>query len=688
MINRIIQFIQRHAYNMLPVLMLVFLLMFICLGGIEYTVSGMKAIHEEETKAKLAQTETIEGNTSVDGEAIDGEAIDSEEQEETQDEEVRIFTDFEETEESKIVYLIDNEDVKSIASASSGSDITYYIVTNKNDKYKLTNPSTNIVSYIKMSGLEVAKIQVDNTGKKEESSGTKPWTLKEPLLIIGVTVAVIFAIQYYVKRTRYSSVVQVINSKPSSNNTNTEETEKIKTEDGVEMPKVRFSDVEGVDELKEDVFRIIDCIKAPEKYKKIGARPPKGVILYGPPGTGKTLLAKAIAGEAGVPFLSACASDFVEMYVGVGAKRVRDLYKKAKNKAPCIVFIDEIDAVASQRGKDDNSERDQTINALLAELDGFGGSSNVVTICATNRLDILDSAFTRAGRFDLKLAVGLPDKVSRLKILKVHSKNKMLSDDVDLEVLAAKTSGFSGAELEALLNEAAMIAAGSNRNAISNNDIEDAFFKIVMKGNKKRRDEIDETHRIIAWHEAGHTLATKILTDDEVSSVTIIGSSSGAGGVTFHNPKEGLHSKEYLKNTVAILYAGRAAEEIFLGSDDKITTGASQDIKQATNVIKQYLGLYGMGRMGMLDITQLNTDFDTIVQEASELSLEIYKMTLEVLRDNKDILEKIANTLLEKETLNEAEIDSIIKKAKGKRRLQYEHKYSRSTPDTEPRKVR
>lgn len=280
MINRIIQFIQRHAYNMLPVLMLVFLLMFICLGGIEYTVSGMKAIHEEETKAKLAQTETIEGDTSVD------EAIDSEEQE-TQDEEVHIFTDFEETEESKIVYLIDNEDVKSIASAPSGSDITYYIVTNKNDKYKLTNPSTDIVSYIKMSGLEVAKIQVDNTGKKEESSGTKPWTLKEPLLIIGVTVAVIFAIQYYVKRTRYSSVVQVINSKPSSNNTNTEETEKIKTEDGVEMPKVRFSDVEGVDELKEDVFRIIDCIKAPEKYKRIGARPPKGVILYGPPGTGK-----------------------------------------------------------------------------------------------------------------------------------------------------------------------------------------------------------------------------------------------------------------------------------------------------------------------------------------------------------------------------------------------------------------
>ena len=222
MINRIIQFIQRHAYNMLPVLMLVFLLMFICLGGIEYTVSGMKAIHEEETKAKLAQTETIEGNTSVDGEAIDGEAIDgeaidSEEQEEAQDEEVHIFADFEETEESKIVYLIDNEDVKSIASAPSGSDITYYIVTNKNDKYKLTNPSTDIVSYIKMSGLEVAKIQVDNTGKKEESSGTKPWTLKEPLLIIGVTVAVIFAIQYYVKRTRYSSVVQVINSKPSSN---------------------------------------------------------------------------------------------------------------------------------------------------------------------------------------------------------------------------------------------------------------------------------------------------------------------------------------------------------------------------------------------------------------------------------------------------------------------------------------
>lgn len=594
--------------------------------------------------------------------------IESSESSDTEKEEKpEIFDDFENINEKQMIELIDNDEIKYIASSVTDDTEIFYIITKNGKKYSISDISSDMIAYIKMSALEVQKIHVSKEDDNKEDKGGifSTLTFNGLLFFIFTVIITVFITTYIRKRQENEFNRRIMISSNNSTETENGQNKKIKTEDGLEIPVVRFSDVEGVDELKDDVFRIIDCIKDPEKYKKIGARTPKGIILYGPPGTGKTLLAKAIAGEAGVPFISACASDFVEMYVGVGAKRVRELYKKAKNKAPCIVFIDEIDAVASQRGKDDNSERDQTINALLAELDGFKSTDTVVTICATNRLDMLDSAFTRAGRFDLKLAVGLPDKKSRRKILDVHSKNKTLDETVDLDSLAAKTSGFSGAELEALLNEAAMLAAGHNRPAIIQEDVEDAFFKIVMKGNKKRRDEITETHKLIAWHEAGHTLATKLLTDDEVSSVTIIGSSSGAGGVTFHNPKEeGLHSKEYLENTISIMYAGRAAEEIYLGSSTKITTGASQDIKQATNIIKQYLGLYGMGNLGMIDITQLKPDFGNIVKEATELSKKIYEKTLAILRSNKDVLEKLAEELLEKETLDESDIDRIIKNKK------------------------
>ena len=428
-----------------------------------------------------------------------------------------------------------------------------------------------------------------------------------------------------------------------------------------DIPGTRFSDVEGIEELKNDIVRVVDCLKNPDKYSKMGARMPKGIILYGPPGTGKTLLAEAIAGEAGVPFFSLVGSDFIEKYVGVGAQRVRELYKQARNSAPCIVFIDEIDAVAGKRGQDENSERDQTINALLAELDGFSGTESVLTICATNRLDMLDSAFKRAGRFDLKLAVGLPDKTGRINILKIHSKNKKLSSDVHLNSLADKTTGFSGAELESLLNEAALLAAGRDKECIDNNDIDDAFFKLVMQGNKKPRNEINETNRVVAWHEAGHTLATKLLTDDRVSSVTIIGSASGAGGVTFRSPREDniLHNKKYIENTIKVMYAGRAAEEVYFKDKDKITTGASQDIKQATSLIIEYLALYGMGESGMLDLTQFKRDVADIKTEASELSKRLYKETVEILSKNESKLSLLASALLEYETINEEQIDSI-----------------------------
>lgn len=430
-----------------------------------------------------------------------------------------------------------------------------------------------------------------------------------------------------------------------------------------QKPKITLSDVEGLDELKEDIYRIIDYLKNPKKYSDMGARSPKGVILYGPPGTGKTLIAKAIAGEAGVSFFSAVGSDFCEKYVGVGAQRVRELYKKARNSAPCIVFIDEVDAVAGKRDSDSNSEDDRTINALLSELDGFNNSDGIITICATNRLDLLDSAFQRAGRFDLKLAVNLPDAEGREKILKLHAKNKKLAKEINFKELATKTIGFSGADLEALLNESALLAASHNKKEISNTEINDAFFKVVMKGNKKKNKDVKKTKKLIAWHEAGHTLATKLLTDDSVPSVTIVGSTSGAGGVTFRTPKEmTLHSKKYLENLIKVMYAGRAAEEIFLGTKEDITTGASQDIKQATNIIRDYISSYGMGNTGMLDLSQFTRDYESILNEAKDLANKFYEDVLNTLMDNKEILADLANNLYEKETLNEKEIDGIINK--------------------------
>lgn len=425
------------------------------------------------------------------------------------------------------------------------------------------------------------------------------------------------------------------------------------------VPKVRIEDVEGVPGLKADVLRLVDCLTHPGRYEALGARTPKGVILYGPPGTGKTLLARAIAGEASVPFISACGSDFIEKYVGVGAKRVRELYEKARKQAPCIVFIDEVDAIASKRGSDENSERDQAVNALLSELDGFDGKSGVITICATNRLDMLDDAFQRAGRFDLKLAVGLPDLKARRRILEIHSRNKPLSEDVDLDMVAKRCTGFSGADLEALMNESAMTAAVRRAKAIGPEDLDEAFFKILMKGNKKPPDKAAEATRTVAWHEAGHALATKLLTDDSVPSVTIVGSSSGAGGVTFRAPEEGtMESRGYLKSLVCVMYAGRAAEELYLGDGDRVTTGASQDIRQATSLIRSYLGTYGMGGWGMLDLSQFKDE--NALDEASEMAKERYGAVLALLGEHRAELDAVAEALLEKETLTESELDGIL----------------------------
>ncbi len=421
-----------------------------------------------------------------------------------------------------------------------------------------------------------------------------------------------------------------------------------------------FDHVQGIDELKPDLLRLVDALKNPEKYKRLGARPTKGLILYGPPGTGKTLIAKAISGEADVPFFAASGSDFMEKYVGVGASRIRELFSNARKAAPSIVFIDEIDAIGGGRGDSNNSEKDQTINALLTELDGFQPTEGVLTICATNRIDILDPALTRPGRFDLKIAVNLPDKNARYQILKLHSKDKVFSNEVDIRTLVKKTNGFSGAELENLLNESALIAAGKNRSCITWDDIEDAYYKILMNGYKKERSEGDKNTKLIAYHEAGHTLATKLITSDSVSAVTIMQSTSGAGGVTFRAQDDNsLKSKKDLQDLIKVMYAGRVAEELYLGDASDITTGASQDIKQATRIIKEYIGIYGMGDNGMIDLTQLTNQFN-IIEEASRLSISLYEETKEFLGAQKNKLDRLAQALLEKETLNEAEIDAIL----------------------------
>lgn len=549
--------------------------------------------------------------------------------------------------------LIKNGKIKTVVE---GND-RLYITDIDNNEYA-TDKDSDLIVYMKLHQIDIGKenISILLEEEKTDTASKSPATWS---VAIGWFIFALGSCAFMVHLMFRRKNMLLIAANDASESTEKKTT--VKTASGEEIPIVKFDDVEGIDELKKDIYRLVNCLKNTDKYKSMGARIPKGVILYGPPGTGKTLIAKAIAGEAGVPFYSAVGSDFIEKYVGVGAQRIRDLYKKAKKSAPCIVFIDEVDAVAGQRGNDSNSERDQTINALLSELDGFDDSSGIITICATNRLDLLDSAFKRAGRFDLKLAVGLPDRTSRFKILKIHGKNKKFADNVDLDVIAGKTIGFSGAELEALLNEAALLAADREQSCITYDDIDDAFFKIIMQGNKKKRSDISKVQYITAYHEAGHTLATKLLTNDSVPSVTIVQSSSGAGGVTFRAPsEEGLQSKEYIRGLIKVMYAGRAAEEIYLGDTDSITTGASNDIKQATGLIKQYLGTYGMGDIGMLDVSQFAHDFKDIIQEASDLAKELYSETISLLRQNKDALIRIAEALVEKETLNENEIDALI----------------------------
>ena len=445
--------------------------------------------------------------------------------------------------------------------------------------------------------------------------------------------------------------------------------------------KVTFANVAGLKEEKEELEEIVDFLRAPQKYTALGARIPKGVLLVGPPGTGKTLLAKAIAGEAGVPFFSISGSDFVEMFVGVGASRVRDLFEEAKKNAPCIVFIDEIDAVARRRGTGmggGHDEREQTLNQMLVEMDGFGVNEGIIVMAATNRVDILDPAIMRPGRFDRKVYVGRPDIGGREEILAVHAKNKPLGDDVDLKQIAQTTAGFTGADLENLLNEAAIIAAKENRAYITQNDIKKSFVKVGIGAEKKSRIISDKEKRITAFHEAGHAILFHVLPDvGPVYSVSIIPTGVGAAGYTMPLPEkdEMFNTKGKMLQDITVSLGGRVAEELVF---DDITTGASQDIKQATKMAKAMVTRYGMSEnVGLIcydndddevfigrDLTHTRGYGEGVAtaidQEVKRIIDECYAKARQIITENRSVLDACAKLLLEKEKISQKEFEALF----------------------------
>jgi len=449
--------------------------------------------------------------------------------------------------------------------------------------------------------------------------------------------------------------------------------------------QVTFGDVAGIEQAKLELNEVVDFLKNADRFTAIGAKIPKGVLLVGPPGTGKTLLARAVAGEAGVPFFSISGSEFVEMFVGVGASRVRDLFEQAKGNAPCIVFIDEIDAVGRQRGAGlggGNDEREQTLNQLLTEMDGFEGNTGIIIIAATNRPDVLDAALLRPGRFDRQVVVDRPDYAGRLEILNVHARGKTLSKDVELEKIARRTPGFTGADLSNLLNEAAILAARRSLTEISMDEVNDAIDRVLAGPEKKDRVMSEKRKALVAYHEAGHALVGALMPDyDPVQKISII-PRGRAGGLTWFTPSEdrmdsGLYSRSYLQNQMAVALGGRLAEEIIFG-EEEVTTGASNDLQQVTRVARQMVTRYGMSdRLGPVALGRQNgnmflgrdiasdRDFsDTtaaaIDEEVRKLVDEAYRRAKDVMLGNKHILDTLANMLIDKETVDAEELQELL----------------------------
>ena len=449
--------------------------------------------------------------------------------------------------------------------------------------------------------------------------------------------------------------------------------------------QVTFGDVAGIEGAKLELTEVVDFLKNPDRFTAVGAKIPKGVLLVGPPGTGKTLLAKAVAGEAGVPFFSISGSEFVEMFVGVGASRVRDLFEQAKKNAPCIVFIDEIDAVGRQRGAGlggGNDEREQTLNQLLTEMDGFEGNTGIIIVAATNRPDVLDAALMRPGRFDRQVVVDRPDYAGRLQILGVHARGKTLAKDVDLDKVARRTPGFTGADLSNLLNEAAILAARRQLTEVSMDEVNDAIERVMAGPEKKDRVMSEKRKRLVAYHEAGHALVGALMPDyDPVQKISII-PRGNAGGLTFFTPSEermesGLYSRAYLQNQMAVALGGRVAEEIVYG-DDEVTTGASNDLQQVARVARQMVTRFGMSeRLGPVALGRsqggmflgrdiaAERDFSedtaaTIDEEVSQLVAEAYRRATSVLKHNRAVLDELAEMLVEKETVDAEDLQELL----------------------------
>ena len=536
---------------------------------------------------------------------------------------------------------ISSGSISAVSMAASTNKLT--VTLKDGEKYTTDNPnSATLHEDLLKKGIEV------------NSSATLP--NNQRVMVIIISISAISALFIYFTKNSGSNSMSTISTV---------------TGEDISKDKYSFNSVAGNDEAKESLKEIVDFLKSPDKYNHYGARMPKGIILYGDPGTGKTLLAKAIAGEASVPFYAVSGSDFIQMYVGVGASRIRNLFKKAKAKGKAVIFIDEIDAIGKQRSssKNNNSdERDQTLNALLTEMSGFKDSDGIIVIAATNRLDILDEALLRPGRFDRHIEVSLPDINAREKILNLYFKNKPVGDDLNLRTIAQNTSYFSGAKLENLVNESAIIACKLNAPYITMEHVDKAFSTVVAGQEKLDRSALKkEELKLTAYHEVGHALISHLLVPEEkISKVTIIPTSKGAGGYTLTTGDDmAYHNLDYLKRKIMVLLGGRAAEEIIFGSE-KITTGAYNDLKKTTNMISNMICEYGMGKsMGLIRLSELHgvpkDNYSNIILEECKNTIEeLYSDVKNILKANINSLHEISLYLLEKESIQGEEIVDFI----------------------------
>ncbi|MCR4435149.1 MAG: ATP-dependent zinc metalloprotease FtsH [Clostridiales bacterium] len=571
---------------------------------------------------------------------------------------------------SDLLINIENNNVESIVLENNKATVVLVkpLPNTKTDRYT-AYISQDITSFMTEVNAAIKSGQIKSF--KNQPPPSAPWWVAI-LPTLGLIVIFVLFWIFFLQQSQGGGGNRVMSFGKSR--------AKMSTDD---KKKVTFEDVAGADEEKEELKEIVEFLKSPKKFVELGARIPKGVLLVGPPGTGKTLLAKAVSGEAGVPFFSISGSDFVEMFVGVGASRVRDLFDQAKKNSPCIVFIDEIDAVGRHRGAGlggGHDEREQTLNQLLVEMDGFGVNEGVIILAATNRPDILDPALLRPGRFDRRVVVGLPDIKGREQILKVHARGKPLGSDVKLDELAKNTSGFTGADLENLLNEAALLSARKDKKKITMEEIKEATFKVIMGPEKKSRVMSENEKRLTAYHEAGHAIAVKLVSStDKVDRISIIPSGM-AGGFTSFRPEEdkSYHTKKQLLESIAIALGGRAAEELVLG---EISTGAYNDLKQANGVARNMITKYGMSdNLENLifgnenDEVFLGRDFGHTRNYSEEIAAEIdkevkkiidssYGRIISMLKENIDKLHKIAAALLEKEKLEGAEFEELFASA-------------------------